>query len=368
MREKWSIKHNCTCAAGKIHNMKKNGIKPNLVDEAMKQMSPKKKLVNGIGGEEHMKKTKNAVYHPDSSSPLSLLADVASMDSQGDRERSNSPFSKGKHGKSYTPITEPVSPGGSGEKKMPASCSTLRELLTKTAGKGGKVKNNAESKKKSKNVTSSLDDVIQHVVEKQIPKGDFEQVKTLGTTAEPMKLMHYTPRRGASSILVRDTPILIHNLTETSVHYPDVPHSWLCDGRLLRLHDPKHRGNLKIFMEQWRRGQPVLVSGADKNMNIDLWTPKYFSKQFGEIENDLVNCRTSCVVVGHPMKHFWDGFGVTEGNGWYCLLSFTCVHLCTVFLNFMIKGRETGNELLIFWVTNLLKERDYISYIAPFQS
>lgn len=317
MREKWSIKHNCTCASGKLHAaMKKNGIKPTLVDDSMK-----KKLVNGIGSEDHLKtKTKtgnikNAVYHPDSSSPLSLLADVASMDSQGDRERSSSPFTKekGKHGKSYNPITEPVSPGGSGEKKMPASCSTLRELLTKTAGKGGKVKNNTESKKKSKN-TNSLDDVIQHVVEKQMPKGEFEQIKSAGSPVEPMKLLHYTPRRGASSVLVRDTPILIHNLTETSVLYPDVPHSWLCDGRLLRLHDPKHKGNLKIFMEQWRRGQPVLVSGADKNMNINLWTPEYFSKHFGEIENDLVNCRTGCVVVGHPMKHFWDGFGVMEGK------------------------------------------------------
>ena len=334
MREKWSIKHNCTCASGKLHAMKKNGIKPNLVDEAVKQMSPKKKLVNGVGGEDHSKKTKNAVYHPYSSSPLSLLADVASMDSHGDRERSNSPVTtKGKHGKSYTPITEPVSPGGSGEKKMPASCSTLRELLTKTAGKGGKVKNNSESKKKSKNVTSGLDDVIKQMVEKQIPKDDFEQVKSLGTgsggggtakTAEPMKLMHYTPRAGASSVLVRDTPILKHNLTETSVLYPDVPHSWLCDGRLLRLHDPKHRGNLKIFMEQWRRGQPVLVSGADKNMNINLWTPEYFSRNFGDIENDLVNCRTSCVVVGHPMKHFWDGFGVTEGKNQCILLSSLC--------------------------------------------
>lgn len=322
MREKWTIRHACPCAEGKQAAVKKNGIKPNLVDEAIKQFSPKKKLVNGIGGEDHMKtKTKNgniknAVYHPDSSSPLSLLADVASMDSEGGRERSDSPFSKekGKHGKSYNPITEPVSPGGS-DKKMPASCSTLRELLTKTAGKGGKVKNSSDSNKKKSKNTNSLDDVIQHVVEKQMPKSEYEHTNlSVSTTVEPMKLMHYTPRKGASSVLVRDTPIQIHNLTETSVLYPDVPHSWLCDGRLLRLHDPRHRGNLKIFMEQWRRGQPVLVSGVDKYMDINMWTPEFFSRQFGEIENDLINCRTGCVVVGHPMKHFWDGFGVMEGK------------------------------------------------------
>ena len=50
-------------------------------------------------------------------------------------------------------------------------------------------------------------------------------------------------------------PVIARTLNETSVLYPDVPHSWLCDGRLLRLHHPSHKGNLKIFQEQWKRGQ-----------------------------------------------------------------------------------------------------------------
>lgn len=319
MRDKWLISRTCPCSPKQ--QPRKNGIKTDIVQQAIKHLSPKKKIVNGMGSEEKGKtkngNIKNTVYNPDNSSPLSLLADVASMDSEKTRDRSESPFQKkeGKsssqqqQGKSYTPITEPVSPGSS-EKKAPPSCSTLRELLTKTAGK---VKSNSEtSKKKNKNSNSSLNDIIIQE-ENQIPK-DLEKLNNALSDGgfDSMKLEHYTPRLGTSHLLVRETPIKIHNLTETSVLYPDVPHSWLCDGRLLRLHDPRHKGNMKIFMEQWKRGQPVLVSGVDKYINQSLWRPEYFSKQFGELENDLINCRTSCLVVGQPMKHFWDGFGCLE--------------------------------------------------------
>ena len=34
-----------------------------------------------------------------------------------------------------------------------------------------------------------------------------------------------------------------------------VPHSWLCDGRLLRLHDPRAPGNLKAFESRWKKGE-----------------------------------------------------------------------------------------------------------------
>ncbi len=121
------------------------------------------------------------------------------------------------------------------DKKVPASCSTLRELLTKTAGKV-KMQNDGNKKSsKTKSSGSTLDDIIQSVVEKSCRDIDNNQ---------SFKFMHYTPRLGGWT---RDLPVMVHNLTETSVLYPDVPHSWLCDGRLLRLHDPRHRGNLKIF-------------------------------------------------------------------------------------------------------------------------
>lgn len=38
-----------------------------------------------------------------------------------------------------------------------------------------------------------------------------------------------------------------------------VPHSWLCDGRLLRLHDPRAPGNIRAFESRWKKGE-VFVS------------------------------------------------------------------------------------------------------------
>ncbi|ESO96842.1 hypothetical protein LOTGIDRAFT_214375 [Lottia gigantea] len=198
------------------------------------------------------------------SSPLSLLADVAFLDSEGSRDKTDSKKSLDKSAMSPSVDTD-------SDKKLQPSCSTLRELLTKTAGKA-KVPNDKKNTK-PKTSGSTLDDIIQSVVEKNF-----------------------------------------HNLTETSVLYPDVPHSWLCDGKLLRLHDPQHKGNLKIFQDQWRRGQPVLVSGTNKNINSNLWKPESFCKEFGQFDNDLVNCLTGDVIVGHPMSDFWEGFESLENR------------------------------------------------------
>ncbi|XP_048748291.1 probable JmjC domain-containing histone demethylation protein 2C isoform X3 [Ostrea edulis] len=315
MKKKWNIPCKCSCGQSNSKLVQKNGINQQYVQQAINHLSnnKSKKLMNGIAEDHKMYKGKkesingNIKYNPNSSSPLNLLADVASMDSETSRDRSESPFGKNidKFGKSYNPITEPVSPCGGGnnagdgdnDKKNPASCSTLRELLTKTAGKVKSDNNNKKSKTKSS--SSTLDDIIQSVVEKQLPRDENSQ---------PIRLMHYIPRMGHSSMLTRDTPILVHNLTETSVLYPDVPHSWLCDGRLLRLHDPKHKGNFKIFQEQWKRGQPVIVSGVDKLLNRTLWHPSSFSKTFGKEKNDVVNTMSGVVIIGHPMSVFWDGF------------------------------------------------------------
>ncbi|XP_041368314.1 lysine-specific demethylase 3B-like isoform X2 [Gigantopelta aegis] len=305
IRTKWHIPTKCPCAQGlEVKVLSKNGMSQQILGN----ISSSKKLVNGIGEEHHGRSSKSrkrthdssdlngkAVvenYNPDTTtSPLSLLADVAFMDSENSRDRSDSPFSRKKDSdksKSNNVTSEEMMEVD--DKKTPASCSTLRELLTKTAGK---VKVQNETKKsKSKNTGSTLDDIIQSVVEKSCRDNDF-------------KFLHYRPRLGGWT---RDLPIMVHNLTETSVMYPDVPHSWLCDGRLLRLHDSRHKGNLKIFQEQWRRGQPVLVSSVDKCTNRSLWKPELFGKEFGHIENDLVNTRTGNVIVGHPMEDFWDGF------------------------------------------------------------
>ncbi|XP_025094129.1 probable JmjC domain-containing histone demethylation protein 2C isoform X4 [Pomacea canaliculata] len=293
IRRKWSIPAKCPCGQNTIDSKSanKNGMNQQLV----------KKMMNGIGDESGKRGKKNLALHHNedklveqdefNQDSLALLANVAALRGGDKPDKRSSKAEK---------ITEDDLLGEDGDKKSSGSCSTLRELLTKTAGKG-KVPN--EKKTRPKTSGSSLDNIIQSVVEKSC--------RDLDTGSQPFKFLHYIPRLGQWN---RELPIIAHSLTETSVLYPDVPHSWLCDGRLLRLHDPRHKGNLKIFQEQWKRGQPVLVSCVNKLVNAELWHPESFSNEFGHLENDLVNCRNGNVIVGNPMKDFWDGFESIENR------------------------------------------------------
>lgn len=109
------------------------------------------------------------------------------------------------------------------------------------------------------------------------------------------------------------------------MEYTGVPHSWLCDGKLLRLMDPMHMSNLKVFQDQWSRGKPVLVSGVTDSLDMNIWQPESFSKDFGEDINEFVNCVTGMLLENQPMKRFWDGFDninkrIKDENGQSMLL------------------------------------------------
>lgn len=106
----------------------------------------------------------------------------------------------------------------------------------------------------------------------------------------------------------RYLPIRVMTTALSEKLYPNVKHMWLCDGKLLQLLDPTDSNNLKIFQQQWKRGQPVVVSHVNKCLNMDIWEPNSFSKDFGEDANDLINCLTGTLVPNQPMKRFWDGF------------------------------------------------------------
>ncbi|XP_059378076.1 lysine-specific demethylase 3B-like isoform X4 [Carassius carassius] len=95
-----------------------------------------------------------------------------------------------------------------------------------------------------------------------------------------------------------------------SVLDPHTSHSWLCDGRLLCLQDPSNSNNWKIFRECWKQGQPVLVSGIHKKLKEHLWKPESFSKEFGDQDVDLVNCRNCAIISDVKVRDFWDGFQV----------------------------------------------------------
>lgn len=97
-------------------------------------------------------------------------------------------------------------------------------------------------------------------------------------------------------------------LTNSTLIAPGVPHEWLCDGKLLRLTNANHPDNRILFQEVWKCGQPVMISEVAKSLNLDLWRPEAFLKDFGEKPNDLINCLNGNLVPNQPMRHFWEGF------------------------------------------------------------
>ncbi|VVC92006.1 unnamed protein product [Leptidea sinapis] len=173
--------------------------------------------------------------------------------------------------------------------------STLRELLIRPAPEGGDTQ---PKKKHKKNKSDLLNDVISSVIDEK--KDDENEVKPFALS-NVMK--RYERGRGREEL-----PVRIMTLTESKLLYPDVPHSWLCDGKLLHLTDPVHPGNYKPFQDQWKRGQPVLVSDMSSLLDKDLWSPESFSRDFGDTRVDLVNCASGLVVPNQPAKKFWDGF------------------------------------------------------------
>ena len=86
-----------------------------------------------------------------------------------------------------------------------------------------------------------------------------------------------------------------------------VPHQWLCGGKLLLLDDPKHENNIKLFQNQWIRGQPVLACKSAELLDKKLWHPEAFLKDFGHLKHDLVNCLTGKTVPKASLHTFWKG-------------------------------------------------------------
>lgn len=60
-----------------------------------------------------------------------------------------------------------------------------------------------------------------------------------------------TTVEGTEEATARARCALIPQTTDT---HP-APHSWFCDARLLRLHEPHNEGNLKAFQQNWTKGQ-----------------------------------------------------------------------------------------------------------------
>lgn len=130
-----------------------------------------------------------------------------------------------------TDTKEEKSDSSSSDSEEGSNFSTLRELLIRPAPEGEA----PPKKKQKKNKSDILDDVISSVVDEK-KDGD----------AKPFALSNVVKRyeRGRGR---EELPVRIMTLTESKLLYPDVPHAWLCDGKLLHLTDPMHPGNYKPF-------------------------------------------------------------------------------------------------------------------------
>lgn len=148
---------------------------------------------------------------------------------------------KSENGKTGTSVVSWLSEEGemsnssSSDSEEGGNFSTLRELLIRPAPEGGDTQ---PKKKQKKSKTDILDDVISSVVDEK--KDEDGEVK-------PFALSNVVKRYDRSGRGRDDLPIRIMTLTESKLLYPDVPHAWLCDGKLLHLTDPTNAGNYKPF-------------------------------------------------------------------------------------------------------------------------
>jgi lysine-specific demethylase 3 len=92
----------------------------------------------------------------------------------------------------------------------------------------------------------TLDEVISSVIEHSVQKEDHGSSASV-EGKPPVELKHFVRRYNWAQKGREPLPIRIMTLTESKILYPDVPHSWLCDGKLLRLNDPNCEGNYRIF-------------------------------------------------------------------------------------------------------------------------
>ncbi|GFT05442.1 lysine-specific demethylase 3A [Nephila pilipes] len=260
------------------------------------QRSSKRSNKNSVNGLVKQEDGLGGYSSESGGSPLSWLADVAlnssSKASDDQRERDDDE-------KSSEDQESNADASIDSDDEKNENFSTLRELLIRPTGKMGG-KNNGGSSSSQKTLTSTLDEVISCVVRNNVLKSDKKN--------NEKQLLHFT-RRFQMTKSGRDLPpVRTCMLTESSLLYPEIPHLWLGTGKILLLKDPYHSGNMQLFQEQWKRGQPVIVADVGKNLDPSLWSPESFHREFGESKTDFFNCVCGTLIQGQPMKKFWEGF------------------------------------------------------------
>ncbi|TKC38760.1 hypothetical protein EI555_011974 [Monodon monoceros] len=320
LREKYGIKSHCHCTnkqniqVGNFSAM--NGVSQVLqnvlnhsnkislcMPESQQQNTPQKPESNGNSSPESDVSTDSKLTPPESQSPLHWLADLAEQKAR-EEKKENKEFALEKQIKEEREQDNPDSPNSRTSPPVSQNNeqgSTLRDLLTTTAGKLRVGSTDAgiafapvysmgtPSGKSGRTMPNILDDIIASVVENKIPPNKASKINVKPELKEEPK----ENRKPA--------------MDENNKLYSDIPHSWICEKHILWLKDYKNINNWKLFKECWKHGQPAVVSGVHKKMNISLWKADSISLDFGDHQADLLNCKDS-IISNANVKEFWDGF------------------------------------------------------------
>jgi lysine-specific demethylase 3 len=218
------------------------------------------------------------------SSLLNVLADVALTKEKKPGKSKNGYGGAAVKGEAVDGAATAI--GSDGESDLPSDeeeggehFSTLRELLIRPAPKTSSGKNSEQNTGPvaKRQRMETLEDVISCVIERGVDRepspeasasvnaaaGSSPNASTAAVAAAPGKdsngepeevavdveLVHFKRRGDAfKTVLSRGMlPPRIMVLSESLKAYPDIPHSWLCTGKLLRLHDPGNPNNYKLF-------------------------------------------------------------------------------------------------------------------------
>ncbi|XP_057607034.1 probable JmjC domain-containing histone demethylation protein 2C isoform X3 [Chionomys nivalis] len=319
LREKYGIKSHCHCTNKQnnqvgnfptingvsqvLQNVLNHSNKSSLcMPESQQQTTPQKSQSNGDSSPGSVS-TDSRLTPPESQSPLHWLADLAEQKAREEKQENNE-FGLEKEIKEEGEQDASDSPNDSAS--PPASQnneqgSTLRDLLTTTAGKlrvgstdagiafAPVYSMGASSGKSGRTMPNILDDIIASVVENKIPPNKTAKINV---KSEPNE----EPKESRKSAM-----------NESNKLYSDIPHSWICDQHIIWLKDYKNSNNWKLFKECWKQGQPAVVSGVHKKMNMSLWKAESISLDFGDHQADLLNCKDS-IISNANVKEFWDGF------------------------------------------------------------
>ncbi|XP_057884778.1 probable JmjC domain-containing histone demethylation protein 2C isoform X2 [Melospiza georgiana] len=320
IREKFEIKSHCQCTtkqntqAGKLPAM--NGVSQVLqnvlnhsnkislcMPESQQQNTPQKSETNGNTSPRSDVSTDSKLTPPESQSPLHWLADLAEQKAR-EEKKENKECPSGKHskeGKDQDNLESPNCKNSPPSSQNNEQGSTLRDLLTTTAGKlrlgstdagiafAPVYSTGAASGKSGRTMPNILDDIIASVVENKIPPNRAPKINVKSEIKEEPK----DEKKG-----IQD---------DCSKRYSDIQYSWICDKHVLWLRDHKNTNNWKLFKECWKQGRPVLVSGMHKKMNFSLWKAESISLDFGNQQADILNCKDS-IISNTNVKEFWDGF------------------------------------------------------------